>query len=39
MDGSLLIVVAFVVGLVVLDLVALRFGVDSRPRPGERADW
>ncbi len=29
----------FLLALVLLDLAALRWGVDSRPRIGERPDW
>ena len=39
MDGSLLVLVLLVLALVVLDVAALRYGVDSRPKLGERPDW
>ena len=39
MDGSLLVLVLLALALVVLDVAALRFGVDSRPKLGERPDW
>ena len=37
MDGSLLALLIVLLGLVLLDLAALRFGADSRT-PGRR-DW
>lgn len=39
MDRDVLLLVFFVAALVLLDVIALRFGVDSRPRAGERPDW
>jgi hypothetical protein len=38
MDASILVIVLAIVGLIVLDLLALRFGVDSRPRD-HRPNW
>lgn len=35
----LLILVLVVVGLVVFDLIVLRFGADSRSSGGDRPDW
>ena len=43
MDGAVLIVFVLLASLVLLDLAALRFGVDSRcsdgPRGDDRPDW
>lgn len=39
MEYDVLIAVLFVVALVLLDLAALRFGVDTRPGPRDRPDW
>lgn len=39
MDGTLLVPIAGVLLLVLLDLLALRFGVDSRTPAGDRPDW
>jgi len=38
MDTTAIGIAAFVLALVVLDVLALRFGVDSRRRSG-RPDW
>ena len=38
MATGLFVLALVVVGLVVLDLLALRFGADSRPREG-RPNW
>ena len=39
MDSALVGLVLFVLALVVLDLAALRFGVNTRPGPDDRPDW
>jgi hypothetical protein len=39
MDAAPLAVGLFVLALVLLDLAALRFGVDTRPGPRDRPDW
>ncbi len=39
MTEHLFLVGLFLLALVLLDLAALRWGVDSRPRIGERPDW
>ncbi len=39
MDGTLLGLVLSLLGLVALDLAALRWGHDSRPVLRERRDW
>jgi hypothetical protein len=39
MDGALLTLIVSLVGLVVFDLLALRFGADSRRLSGTRRDW
>ena len=39
MDGSLVALLLAVLALVVLDVAALRWGHDSRPRLDERRDW
>ena len=39
MHNPLAVVAPIVLALARLDLVALRFGADSRPRGGERRDW
>ena len=39
MDNDVLGLALFVLAFVLLDLAALRFGVNSRPKPGERPDW
>jgi hypothetical protein len=38
MDASIFVIALAVLGLVALDLTAVRFGVDSRSR-GHRPDW
>jgi hypothetical protein len=39
MDGALLTLIVSLVGLVVFDLLALRFGADSRRLSGTHRDW
>ena len=39
MDSALLGLALFVLAFVLLDLLSLRFGADTRPKPGERPDW
>ena len=39
MDSALVGLVLFVLAFVVLDLAALRFGVNTRPAPDDRPDW
>jgi hypothetical protein len=39
MTDHLLLAGLFLLALVLLDLAALRWGVDSRPRIGDRPDW
>lgn len=39
MEYDIVIAVSFVVALVLLDLAALRFGVDTRPGPRDGPDW
>ena len=39
MDSALVGLVLFVLAFVVLNLAALRFGVNTRPRLGDRPDW
>jgi hypothetical protein len=39
MDGALLTLIVSIVALVVLDLLALRYGADSRRLSGTRRDW
>lgn len=39
MNGTLLGPLLFVVALIVLDLLALRFGANSRRTGGDRGDW
>jgi hypothetical protein len=38
MDASILVIVLAVLGLIAIDLLALRYGVDSRPRDN-RPNW
>jgi len=39
MTTSLFVFAMVIVGLVALDLLAIRFGVDSRPRDGRPSWW
>lgn len=39
MDPTSIGLALLVLGLVLLDLAALRFGVDTRPGPRDRPDW
>ena len=39
MDSSIFGLLLFVLGFVLLDLAALRFGVDSRSNRGDRPNW
>ncbi len=39
MDAALVLLCLLLLGLIALDLLALRFGVDSRHRRASRRDW
>jgi hypothetical protein len=39
MNSPLIVLIVFILGLILLDLLALRFGADSQARGSDRKNW